>query len=68
MPIYEYSCDKCGNNFEKLVMAGEEVKCPKCQSSMVNRQMSAFSTGPGDWGVSPGPSSLGGCGSSGGFS
>lgn len=68
MPIYEYECKKCGEEFEKLVMSGDEVRCPKCGSSQVARRMSGFSTGPAQWGITPGPSSPPGCGGSGGFS
>ncbi len=43
MPIYEYTCRKCGEEFEKLVLAaGGKVVCPKCSSARVGRRMSAF--------------------------
>ena len=45
MPIYEYRCEKCQEEFERLVFAGDtdEVICPKCGSAEVNRLMSACS-------------------------
>jgi putative FmdB family regulatory protein len=43
MPIYEYSCDACGAEFERIVRrAGEEIACPKCESHGVTRQASTF--------------------------
>ncbi len=45
MPIYEYKCSKCDNEFEKLIFRGEEdqVKCPECNSADINKKMSASS-------------------------
>ena len=41
MPTYEYKCQKCGHKFEKLVFGEEKVKCPKCQSEIVEKLISA---------------------------
>lgn len=44
MPIYEYNCNKCGNKFEQLVKnSSEKVKCSKCSSAEVKRELSRFS-------------------------
>lgn len=45
MPIFEYQCDHCKKEFEKLVFAGEEEKvhCPGCASVEVTKKMSATS-------------------------
>lgn len=50
MPIYEYRCDKCQHDFEKLVFGQEEVVCPTC-GSPVQKLMSAcsFKSGAGDF-------------------
>jgi len=45
MPTYEYKCQKCGHKFEKLVFGKEEIKCPKCQSRMVEKLISAPNIG-----------------------
>ena len=46
MPIYEYVCSSCGAPFEKLVKRwGEEVSCPSCESSKVDKQLSSFAVG-----------------------
>ncbi len=44
MPIFEYQCNHCKKEFEKLVFAGEEGKilCP-CTSSDITKKMSATS-------------------------
>lgn len=42
MPIYEYKCEACGNEFEKLVFGSKEVECPSCSSSEVKRKLSVF--------------------------
>ncbi len=42
MPIYEYRCNVCKEDFEKLVFGNREVICPKCSSRDVKKKMSAF--------------------------
>ena len=46
MPIYEYSCTKCGQQFEKLQKnaAEETVVCPNCGSTEGNKEFSSFSS------------------------
>jgi putative FmdB family regulatory protein len=39
MPLYEYTCRKCDHTFEALVFDGDEVQCPQCQGSRVERQL-----------------------------
>lgn len=45
MPIFEYKCNQCEKEFEKLVFAGEEnnISCPECKSMEVEKKMSATS-------------------------
>jgi putative FmdB family regulatory protein len=47
MPIYEYSCTKCGHQFEKLQKNPEAgtVLCPICGSTEVSKELSSFSSG-----------------------
>ena len=43
MPIFEYSCNGCGNTFELLVNRHDDtVQCPNCGSSDVEKLFSAF--------------------------
>jgi len=41
MPIYEYTCEKCNNKFEIIVMAKDRPACSACGSVKVKRLMSA---------------------------
>jgi len=43
MPIYEYRCSKCANEFELLVLRASPVPaCPSCESQDIERLLSAF--------------------------
>ncbi len=47
MPIYEFKCKKCGNEFEKFVLSYsqiKDVKCPKCGGE-VEKKVSACAVG-----------------------
>lgn len=42
MPIYEFRCLQCDEEFETLVFKSDEkVNCPKCEGAKVRRLMSA---------------------------
>jgi putative FmdB family regulatory protein len=42
MPIYEYRCMKCDEEFEALVFGGDDkVACPHCKGNKLERLMSA---------------------------
>jgi len=44
MPLYEYSCTRCEQDFEALLFPGEkteDVECPSCQGHEVKRKVSA---------------------------
>lgn len=56
MPMYEYRCRQCGEDYEELRRmqdADRDLKCPICGAEEIERLLSAFATG--------------GCGSTGGF-
>jgi putative FmdB family regulatory protein len=40
VPIYEFSCRRCGERFEELVRAGETPACPSCSAADVERLLS----------------------------
>ena len=40
MPIYEYQCRGCGNEFEALVRKSDTPACPKCSSTELERLLS----------------------------
>ena len=50
MPLYEFSCAKCGEQFEELVLSHQpeaiaEVTCPACGSRKVKKKVSTFASG-----------------------
>lgn len=45
MPIYEYRCGECGEEFEKWLRsmsAAHEICCPRCGSRSVDKAISLF--------------------------
>ncbi|MGD8228665.1 MAG: zinc ribbon domain-containing protein [Desulfobacteraceae bacterium] len=65
MPIYEYKCTKCNEEFECLVFRSDEsVSCPECNDDCVERLMSACSfKSSGNYSSSAGSASCTGCAS-----
>jgi len=58
MPIYEYTCDDCGKDFDALVSsASAKNPCPHCGSKKVTKQFSTFAAHDG----SSTPCKSGGC-------
>ena len=50
MPLYEYKCKECDEEFEALVSfkdADSGVKCPCCGSEKTDRLLSVFSAAVG---------------------
>lgn len=67
MPIYEYVCDECKTQFEKIVInKQQEIACPKCASKKATIQLSVFATANGAPSGGPPSSSSGGGGCCGG--
>ena len=68
MPLYEFTCRKCGAVFEEILTLAElesgDVNCPECDSSRLERGFSTFSTGSSG-GQAPCGVRTGGCGSGG---
>jgi putative FmdB family regulatory protein len=44
MPIYEYVCRQCANEFEALVRSDTVVECPSCHSTELKKMLSVFAT------------------------
>ena len=72
MPMFEFICNECGEEFEELVFSRDEsVDCPSCGNSDVKKKVSvaAFkssgrfvaSSGSSCSGCSPGPGGCSGC-------
>jgi putative FmdB family regulatory protein len=67
MPIYEYVCDACQAQFEKIVInKQQEISCPKCASKKATIQLSVFATAGNSSSSTPSGSSSGGGGCCGG--
>ena len=54
MPIYEYACHKCGQEFETLVRSGVIPDCPSCHSVELEKKLSVFATGGSTAEAAPG--------------
>ncbi len=69
MPLYEFLCTDCGNEFEKMVSyaeANQRPTCPNCQGQDTHKKISKIASLGFSAGGSLGSSSSD-CGSSGGF-
>ena len=69
VPIYEYTCQGCGERFEQLQrsMTSEvKPKCPKCGSPKTVRALSVFAVGAESSGKSSPSSAAPMCGRCGG--
>jgi putative FmdB family regulatory protein len=67
MPIYEYICDDCNAEFEKIVInKQQEIVCPKCSSKKNTIRLSVFSSATGSGNGSSSKSSGGFTGGGGG--
>lgn len=62
MPIYEFICEECGEEFEELMRSSEafqNVVCPSCLGQQVIKKISAFAAPAAGgkatsyWGSSP---------------
>ena len=42
MPLHEYKCHRCGDQFELLLRGSETAACPSCQSTDLERLLSLF--------------------------
>jgi len=48
MPIYEYQCEACGEDFDLFVRSPaqqKEPECPRCGSRKVKKAISLFGVG-----------------------
>jgi len=61
MPIYEFICDTCSNEFEVLTSGYEKIKCDKCGGESLTKKFSVFSVNSANKNSSPIPQCSGGC-------
>ena len=64
MPIFEYVCKECKNEFEALVFGQQKAECPKCKSKKLEPQLSVFAVSAKGSAPSASPA-RGACGSCG---
>jgi putative FmdB family regulatory protein len=62
MPIYEYACSECGQEFEALVYGAERPACPACQGTELEKRFSTFAAHGDTRSDTPPPGSCGTCG------
>lgn len=48
MPIYEYECRTCHEQFEKLVRPGDRIQCSSCHGEDLQRLQSLFAVSSRD--------------------
>ncbi|MDO4540683.1 MAG: zinc ribbon domain-containing protein [Syntrophomonadaceae bacterium] len=72
MPMFEFRCNQCGKEFDKLVSqeGRKNVTCPECASADIRQKLSPFGTAsrtisPGGSPDFPLPPSCAGCGNAG---
>jgi putative FmdB family regulatory protein len=54
MPIYEYACNGCGNEFETLVRSSSPApECPECHGTELSKKLSVFAAIDGSGTMSP---------------
>jgi putative FmdB family regulatory protein len=52
MPIYEYRCKQCGNEFEAIQNVDDrEPPCPKCDSKDIVKNLSVTNKGQSSCGA-----------------
>ncbi len=44
MPIYEYTCRDCQNDFELLVLGNQQPECPGCHGKQLTKRLSVISS------------------------
>lgn len=58
MPIYEYTCDTCGAEFEHFARSmtrSEKPRCPQCGAARATRKHSTFAARQGEVSSPPVP-------------
>jgi putative FmdB family regulatory protein len=68
MPIYEFICEECFEEFEKLVGFNQseiELDCPTCGSELIRKKISSFAAHAGGGGRRESTVSRSSCGPTG---
>ena len=65
MPIFEYICEACQEEFDVLVMGETRASCPQCQGERLTKKLSVFSVSSKAASPAPREMAPAGCGSCG---
>lgn len=70
MPLYEYQCQDCGSQFEKMARFSEvhlPPECPECHGRQTQKQISVFAMAGGTSAANGSSLSSSNCGTGGRF-
>jgi putative FmdB family regulatory protein len=62
MPLFEYACRECEQQFEALVRGNEAPECPSCHGTALERRQSVFAAHTTGSSPSMSEAPAGGCG------
>jgi len=63
MPLFEYECRSCHQQFELLVRESTEIECPSCHGRDLEKQLSVFAvSAPASRSTGPAAGPCGACG------
>ena len=62
MPIFEYTCESCRQQFELLMSRSNQPSCPACGSETLRKELSVFAVGNAASATDVAPSACGTCG------
>jgi putative FmdB family regulatory protein len=62
MPLFEYACRACGQQFEYLTREGQTPACPSCKGAELEKKLSVFAVSSGASAPAAFPASAGACG------
>jgi putative FmdB family regulatory protein len=62
MPLFEYECRGCGQQFEYLTRDGGTPVCPSCGDSNLQKQLSVFAVGAQGGGKTAATDAIAPCG------
>lgn len=44
MPVFDFICLSCQEEFTELILGGEEIRCPHCGKTKLKKLISGFNT------------------------
>ncbi|MCC7264249.1 MAG: zinc ribbon domain-containing protein [Candidatus Latescibacteria bacterium] len=47
MPIFEFVCKECDQEFEELIQGASQPRCPACDSEDLEKKLSGFAVAVG---------------------